>query len=389
MTDTSIPRSDANDERELDELYKGALVTPQAQQFTNGDSPPDADGAQACHWRSRLFTVDEFLQRPRKQWLVQDILGEQDFALVYGESGHGKTHVLLDFAFACATGAVFADKFTVSRPLTVVYATGEGIGGLSNRLQAVRAHYGAAADTAQVYILTDVPQLFMTDTPDGVLTFLADWRSMADAGVVPAHVDVLIIDTLHNATQGSNENSAQDAGIAQRSMKLLRDVLGCSVVLSHHANKSGLSERGSTALRATMDAVLRCQKAGAHFTLACEKLKDGETWTTQQFRLTSMSDAVSVFVDWDGDATSGYAATATRESRSIAYLTEHAGLHFTAHEVAQAIDDEQRTSVHNTLRHLRDAGTVQAAKEERVTKDGKTREVFCYWIEAEAQNEEL
>jgi len=389
----SIPHTEPNStpEDELDALARNALVTPQAQTFTNGDGAPgDAstqaapDGeAQPSYWRSQTFTVAEFLLRPRKQWLVQDILGAQDFALVYGESGHGKTHVLLDFAFACATGAVFADKFTVTRPLTVAYCAGEGVGGLADRLRAVRQHYGAAADTAQVFILTDVPQLYQLETVNGVLAFVTDWQRMAAAGVVPASVDVLIIDTLHTASAGANENSAQDASITQRSMRLLRDRLGCAVVLSHHANKAGTGERGTTALRATMDTVLRTQKTGETFTCTCEKLKDGIPWVTQQFRLESSPDAVSVFVDWQGDASSGYTASATRESKAIAHLTEHAGVHYTADEVALAIDDEQRTSVQNMLRNLRDAGTVQAAREERVTRDGRTRTVWCYWIAKE------
>lgn len=395
----SISHSDENctPEDELDALARDAVVQPQAQTYTNGDGAPSdstqeaPDGeAQPSYWRTQLFTVADFLKRPRKQWLVDSVLGERDFALVYGESGHGKTHVLLDFAFACATGAVFADKFVVSRPLTVVYAAGEGVGGLTDRLRAVRQHYGAAADKAQVFILTDVPQLFQLETVNGALAFVTEWQRMAEAGAVPAAVDVLIIDTLHTASAGANENSAQDASITQRSMKLLRDRLGCALVLSHHANKAGTGERGTTALRATMDTVLRTQKAGADkFTMSCEKLKDGIEWPAQAFRLESSPDTTSVFTDWLGDAKTGYTAAATRESKAIAYLTENAGVHFTADAVAVAIDDEQRTSVQNTLRNLRDAGTVQAAREERVTRDGRTRTVWCYWIEAQSENGEV
>jgi len=386
MSTNSIPENDDSSQpedgdelqAELDELVSGALVTPQAQKNVNGAGDEDAD-TQADYWQTQLYTVGEFLQRPPKQWIVQDILGKQDYALVYGESGHGKTHVLLDFAFACATGGLFADKFAVSQPLTVVYATGEGIGGLRDRLQAVSEFY----DTQDVpfYLLTDMPQLFVTETPAGVFAFVAAWQRMAEAGTVPAQIDVLIIDTLHNATQGANENSAQDAGITQRSLKLLRDKLGCAVVLSHHANKSGVSERGSTALRATMDAVLRCQKNGADkFSMACEKLKDGESWQTQAFSLVSKANSVRVF--WEGDATKT-TATETRESRVLAFFTDNTDTKFTADEVAQHTEDNSPMAVSNTLRKLRDAGTILAAKEKRVSQDGKTRQVWCYWTESQ------
>jgi len=359
---TSIPHTDENDEQELDALYTGALVTPQAQTFTNGDSTQEApDGeAQPSYWRSQTFTVADFLLRPRKQWLVDNILGEQDFALVYGESGHGKTHVLLDFAFACATGAVFADTFAVARPLTVVYCAGEGVGGLADRLRAVRQHYGAAADTAQVFILTDVPQLFQIETVNGAFAFVTEWQRMAEAGAVPASVDVLIIDTLHTASAGANENSAQDASITQRSMRLLRDRLGCALVLSHHANKAGTGERGTTALRATMDTVLRTQKTGETFTMTCEKLKDGIPWTAQAFRLESSPDAVSVFTDWLGDAKTRDGDKVTNADRLLQFLSEHAGEKFTAAVIAEALglQGAQAKNIYRDLRTLKLAGSV-------------------------------
>ncbi|MFO7682965.1 MAG: hypothetical protein R6X34_23250, partial [Chloroflexota bacterium] len=56
---------------------------------------------------------------------------------------------------------------------------------------------------------------------------------------------------------------------------------------SHHANKAGTYERGSTSLRAAMDTMMRAQRhAGGSFTLSCEKLKDGgEQWHPQAFSL--------------------------------------------------------------------------------------------------------
>ena len=122
--------------------------------------------------------------------------------------------------------------------------------------------------------------------------------------------------------------------------------------------------------------------------MSCEKLKDGVEWTARRLGRVPARHSVSLH-GLAGDAKTGYTAAATRESKAIAYLTENAGVHFTADAVAVAIDDEQRTSVQNTLRNLRDAGTVQAAREERVTRDGRTRTVWCYWIEAQSENGEV
>lgn len=346
---------------------------------------PDADEkiTPAIFWGARLFTVSEFLQRPPKQWLVDRVLGVQDFALLYGESGHGKTHVGLDFAYACATGAAtFADTFQITRPLTVAYASGEGLGGLADRLRAVSRYYGTP--DVPLYLFSDIPQLFAAYGENGAIPFVSAWQQLAKAGRVPAQLDVLILDTLHNATAGSDENSAKDAGVTQAALRLLRDELGCAVLLLHHANKSGSSERGSTALRASCDTVLRAQKVGKDYTLACEKLKDAETWPALSFALVAVDETESVRVFWHGEAEeTAYHGRSKLEARVMAQLDGQAGKRYTADELAQAIEEDSRTAVQNTLKALRTAGAVLSDKEPRRTKDGKTRSVFVYWRESE------
>ena len=340
----------------------------------------------AIFWGARLFTVSEFLERPPKQWLVDKVLGVQDFGLLYGESGHGKTHVGLDFAYTCATGGTFADTFPVTRPLTVAYATGEGIGGLTDRLRAVSGYYGTP--DVPLYLFSDIPQLFAAGSESGAIAFVTAWQDLANAGRVPAQLDVLILDTLHNATAGADENSAKDAGVTQAALRLLRDKLGCAVLLLHHANKSGSSERGSTALRASCDTVLRAQKAGHSYSLSCEKLKDVEEWPALSFSLVAVNNCTSVRVFWEGQAPPvAQTGRSKLEARIMAQLDSQAGKRYTADEVAQAIKEDSRTVVQNTLKALRQSGAVLSTTEERRTKDGKTRSVYVYWRESDAQNE--
>lgn len=350
------------------------------------DTSASETDAALSYWTPRAYTVGAFLDRPPKQWLVDKVLGVQDFALLYGESGHGKTHAGLDFAYSCATGAVtFADTFTIARPLTVAYATGEGLGGLADRLRAVSGYYGAV--DVPLYLFADIPQLFTYTDDNGARQFARAWQAMAEAGTVPAQLDVLILDTLHNATAGSDENSAKDAAIVQKAMRELRDTLGCAVLLVHHANKSGTSERGSSALRASCDTVLRAQKVGRSYTLSCEKLKDAETWPALSFDLVSVNGCTSVRVFWQGQAqTAAQTGRSKLEAQVMAHLDSHSGRRYTADEVAQAIKQEDaRTAVQRTLRELRTAGAVLAVKEERQTRDGKARTVYVYWTETEAQ----
>lgn len=327
----------------------------------------DAGDTPIGYWQRQAFTLDEFLRRPRKQWLLPTVFGERDFVLLYGESGHGKTHVALDLAFACATGRTFADTFTVARPLTVAYCTGEGVGGLTQRMQAVSQFYSAAdgeqdgAADVQLYVFADIPQLFQTTQPNGALAFLAAWQTMAAAGRVPAQLDVLILDTLHNATAGSDENSAKDAGVVQAAMRRLRDALGCAIVLVHHAGKNGVSERGSSAIRASMDTVLRATKLSGAYILACEKLKDGEAWPAKSFDLVAVGDTESVRVFWQGDAKRQDADRLTNADKALEFLTQNAGTKYTAIAIANAIGltGAQAKNIYRDLKTLRLAGGVR------------------------------
>jgi hypothetical protein len=266
--------------------------------------------------------------------------------------------------------------------MSVAYCTGEGVGGLADRLRAVSHYYGT--EDVPLYVFTDIPQLFMPAQPNGALAFLAEWQAMAQDGLVPVQLDVLVLDTLHNATAGADENSAKDAGLVQASMRKLRDTLGCTNVLVHHAGKNGANERGSSAIRASADTVLRATKVGNSYTLACEKLKDDDTWPAKSFTLVpdSIWPGTSVRVQWQGDATTDASdGTKTRERRLLAYLDENANARYTADELAQNAGDESPTSVHNSLKRLRDAGSVQAEKQKRVLDDGRERHVWMYWRE--------
>lgn len=335
----------------------GLLTQADSQAQTAGSAEDGAEAARAEFWGPRLFTVGEFLQRPPKEYLVDKVLGARDFALVFGESGHGKTFVALDLAYACATGAAtFAETFTITRPLSVCYATGEGAGGLADRLRAVSTFYGSA--DVPFYVFADIPQLFNTTGDDGVLSFVREWQELAEAGRVPAQLDLLILDTLHTAQNGAEENSAKDAGVTQRSLRYLRDTLGCAVLLVHHASRAG-NERGSTALKGAMDTVLKAQKLGHSYMLSCEKLKDGEAWPALSFDLVSVNNCTSVRVFWQGQAKSG-TSQKSRKAQALEWLQANGADWHTATEVGAAVGLEDSKAVYEYLDALVKAGDVES-----------------------------
>src|SRR5947209_1753744 len=58
----------------------------------------------------RLLTVDDLLELPEPQWLVNGILHEQSLGVLYGQPGTFKSFVALGLAFSVATGTAWQKR---------------------------------------------------------------------------------------------------------------------------------------------------------------------------------------------------------------------------------------------------------------------------------------
>jgi predicted transcriptional regulator len=95
---------------------------------------------------------------------------------------------------------------------------------------------------------------------------------------------------------GGDENSAKDVGKAIAGADRLRQEFGCAVLLVHHTGKNGDQERGSSALRAAADAMLKLTADDGALTLSCEKMKDAAPFETEYLRLQATEDGETCIV---------------------------------------------------------------------------------------------
>lgn len=237
-----------------------------------------------------FFTLEEALQMPDKVWLIDQILGRHDIGMIYGASGAGKTFITLDLIMSACTGTKFAESFDVKEKLNVAYCAGEGKSGISSRLSAVVKKFKITpSELTNFTLVTWVPQLYLEEEKS-VHEFISRWnRKKKD-------LDLLVIDTFHTATVGAEENSTKDMGKILHSCRLLTEKLNCAVLLVHHSEKTGSSERGNGSLRCGNDFVLEVKKGN----LICSKLKDGDKWESIAFQLKKMESLTSVSVEWLG-----------------------------------------------------------------------------------------
>lgn len=251
------------------------------------------------------LTFADLLQEPPKEWMIDGLLGRGDLGMIYGAPGSGKTFITIDLILAACLGKQFAcpdngnsERFHTARPLTVAYCAGEGLSGLRGRFEAAAYYHDTDGNIPGFTYYKTPPQLYGKDDDFSMATFVAEWKARQAAGAAPA-LDILIIDTLHSATAGADENSAQHMGMVLAEAKRAQTELGCAVLLVHHSNKAGTGERGSSALRSAMDVMIQIQPSDDKFSMSCEKLKDGAAWKSQTFDLIQVDDGDGVRVWWD------------------------------------------------------------------------------------------
>ena len=199
------------------------------------------------------FTVSDIWSgyTPPK-YLVKRMLGPKQISLLFGESGHFKSVIAVDVGLCVATGREFHGVKT--RKAGVVYICGEGHTGLRKRIRAwLLAHdYTSASE--------DQPLIYVTEAGADLIGNPLQLRATIEQArrMLGVEIGLVIIDTLAANFGQGDENHAGDMQAAVRSAR--EAAQEAATLILHHVGHTGegkARERGSYALRATVDYRLR------------------------------------------------------------------------------------------------------------------------------------
>ena len=211
-------------------------------------------------------------------WLLDGVLQERSYGIVYGAPGSFKSFITLDMALAVAVGpnwpwtSAWTPKLDYAG--TVLYVAGEGRAQMMNRIRAWSNTHNGGKPVETFYLADPVP---MIGSQEDVDLFVQGAMAMNPDGY-----DLVVIDTIGRGMMGLNENSQEDASKFTHLVERIQYGMGDAAVLAvHHVGKdTSKGVRGSTVFQADADVLIMVEREGKakEVKLTMTKQKDAEEW---------------------------------------------------------------------------------------------------------------
>lgn len=250
---------------------------------------PTPEGETKPPGRFAFQRTNTFAQGKPPGWWIKGLLPKADLAVLFGESGSGKSFMALDLVGAIAQGKPWRNMRT--KQTRVAYICAEGAGGFRARLKAYTEAQHITLDALDVWVMPATPNFLLK--PD-ITEVAKEVKTLGQVGIV-------VVDTAAQVTPGANENSSEDMGKALAHCRFLNRATGATVLLIHHSGKdASKGARGWSGLKAAADAELEVLRTPGGRVLKISKLKDGNDEGAFGFDL----EQHQVGVDEDGDSVS-------------------------------------------------------------------------------------
>ena len=256
-------------------VQKTARIEAAPEVAVNDDAPQEIE-------RYKMMRRDAVFAMPPVEFLVDGLITDTGFTMMYGAPGTGKSFIAIDIALSVAHGQAWQGQGVKQGP--VLYIAGEGIGGFGKRWKAWERHHGKV-DEPDLYLL---PTAVNFREPEDIA------RLVATIEDIDQPFSLVIVDTVARAIAGAEENSSTDMGLFVAACDEIKALTGGALLAVHHAGKdANRGARGSTALLGAVDTSLMVGKSEDIVVLRTEKMKDAEPLDDINLRMVTVAASIS------------------------------------------------------------------------------------------------
>ena len=228
-------------------------------------------------------------------YVIKDVIPQNADVGMFGPSGAAKTSVAIEIGSCLSQGKAYrGHRVKRGSCLLVPY---EGQAGIEKRIIAANAEYGDAGE-ALAWLKCPGPLGSDPSNRAHEHAIIRSAKNLEAQSGLPCRL--VVVDTLARALGGDNENEAQAIAAFLARVQRIRAATGASVLLIHHPGKNeALGMRGSSALFAALDVVIRIEreKDQPERRVYVEKAKDGIEGQIEGFTLKP----VTLGLDDEGD----------------------------------------------------------------------------------------
>jgi biotin operon repressor len=280
----------------------------------------------------QFFDVSDLISDIKPiDWLIKRFFESDSLALIYGAPGGGKSFFAVDVACSIATGTPWMSNDV--KQGTVFYIAGEGHNGLARRFKAWETARGVTIEAGRIFKSGGAMQALDEASVKEVSDMIAD--QVMVSGEIPG---AIVIDTLARNFGAGDENSTEDMStFIQHVDQWLRRRFGCCVILVHHSGHNAERARGSSALKAAVDAEYEISKDDSgNIKIKTTKMKDAELPGDMILRLKGVE--LPGLVDEDGQPVTSAVLEVAGDLINTKIAERGDGTAITAREALEILD---------------------------------------------------
>ena len=329
----------------------------------------------------KALPISELLSEkvPDVKWIVEEIIPSNGFGMIAGDSGVGKTWLLLDLALSVASGRPWLGTLPTTKGPVLFIDEESGVALLKNRLLKL----GQKED------LRDLPICF--STLEGLKVDTEQGRAKLRGTIKKYGAKLVVIDSFVRI-HGGDENSVVDISKVTEALSRIAREEDCAIVVAHHARKKGpsLNEpgdrlRGTSEIKAALDVHLFVSREkGGAIKIRHDKARFGKTVDPVLVRLNENGHGQLRL-----EAVKEAVAKVEEGKRAIMERVTGAELHVLKSELVRVCKEKNISArtAGTALARLEEEGRIQATKVVERDERGRAKTLRAYIAKASSSND--